>query len=254
MVSTDQHFGLVQRSIALITHDAAPNERRSRLLALRADVERQLQDEDSRDALFVVRLTHERLGLRRVGLEADERLSAEADLAEIAIQIIERATLQAARDTIHSDSYDTVGEYEAAVERRSRSFQIVSIERPANARRWRVRGQGAEGPFESDIQAATQRDAEFQAQWEHSSNSEPVTRDNASQHLGALFDVRISDVMPNPVTLRELYDGIVAALGQGPDATTWRPHITDGEAWDALRAQVEKLTEVFGTAPTGGAA
>ena len=253
MASEAPHINLTERSIALIMQDAPPDERRSRLRALIRDAERELEDNENRDAAFVVTLTHERLGLRHVGVSEGDGVRAGADLTEIALSLIEQASTKAARDTISYDSYDSQDEYDAAVERRSRTFQIVSLSRKADPERWHVRGSGPSGTFELDVQAATAGDAEFQARWDRAAaQGGMVTRDTAAQHLAVLFEVSIHDVAANPVTLRELYDGVVAALGQGPDAAAWKPQISPGEDWDRLRTQIGKLSQVFGSATSRG--
>lgn len=253
MASDSHHINLTERSIALIMQDAAPDERRSRLRALIRDAERELEDDENRDAAFVVTLTHERLGLRHVGVSESDAARAGADLTEIALSLIEQASTKAARDTISYDSYDSQDEYDAAVERRSRTFQIVSLTRRADPERWHVRGSGPDGPFEQDVQAATAGDAEFQARWDRAAaRGGMVTRDTAAQHLAVLFEISVQDVAANPVTLRELYDGIVAAMAQGPDAAAWQPQISPGEDWDRLRSQIGKLSQVFGVAATRG--
>lgn len=253
MASEAPHTNLTERSIALIMQEAPPDERRSRLRALIRDAERELEDDENRDAAFVVTLTQERLGLRHVGVSEGEGIRAGADLAEIAVSLIEQASTKAARDTISYDSYDSQDEYDAAVERRSRTFQIVSLTRKADPERWLVRGSGPNGAFEVDVQAGSSGDAEFQARWDRAAaHGGMVTRDTAAEHLAVLFEVSIQDVVANPVTLRELYDSVVAAFGQGPDATAWQPHIAPGADWDRLRAQIGKLTQVFGLSPAGG--
>lgn len=253
MASEAPHSNLTERSIALIMQEAPPDERRSRLRALIRDAERELEDDENRDAAFVVTLTHERLGLRHVGVSESESLRAGADLTEIALTLIEQASTKAARDTISYDSYDSQDEYEAAVERRSRTFQIVSLTRKTDPERWHVRGSGPNGSFEMDVQAATAGDAEFQARWDRAAaQGGMVTRDTATEHLAVLFEIAVQDVVANPVTLRELYDGVVAALGQGPDAAAWNPQISPGADWDRLRAQIGKLSQVFGTATSRG--
>ncbi len=172
----------------------------------------------------------------------------------MALQLVEVASAKAARASIDPDSFDTSTEYEAALERRSRGFQVLEITRGGETSRWRVTGSGPSGPFDLDFQAASAEDAGFQARWDRSGRgTRPMTRDTASDELARMYEVEISGIQANPVTLRELYDAVLAAVGQGSDSGNWNPQIVQGgEGWNHLRLQMAKLRDVFRQSGRGG--
>jgi hypothetical protein len=249
-----RYAALTDRSIALIAQEAPAEDREGFLRALIRKAQEEIDATSALSADYIVHLTHERLGARRVGLSGDNAPPPGADLIEVAVTLIERATLKAAGDSIQSDSYDSAAEYSAAVERRSRTFQVVAIERPGDAERWHVRGKHRGESFEQDVMVSGPNDAEFQARWGDSAlRSGPVTRDNAVEYLSKLLEIEILDVTPNPVTLHELYESVVAAFGQGTDPTRWNTHITDADGFDLLKQRMSKLAKLFPDASVEGA-
>ncbi len=245
---------LMRRPVALITRESDGGDRTAQLRETIRVAQEELDRQGDGTATYVVSLTHERIGLRRIGIDDSDGVSASAGLADVALQLVELASSKAARASIDPDSFDTSTEYEAALERRSRGFQVLEITRAGDTSRWRVTGSGPNGPFDLDIQAASAEDASFQARWDRSGRgSRPMSRDTAGNELAQLYEIEISGVEANPVTLRELYDGVVAAIGQGDDSNSWTPQIQEGEAWIRLQLQIAKLRDVFRSQDAEGA-